>query len=138
MYSCYPGGLLNHCFKAAKFAVKINELLPENMRTETSSILKCVFLSQVGKTFMFKLNDNEWQRKTLGKMYEFTDSDVSMKAGERSVYYATKFGVTLTEEEILVRPNFYQLGEFVQQRYWQSKKDLEGQQFYDDEMKEIV
>ena len=46
--------------------------------------------------------------------------------------------VTLTEEEILVRPNFYQLGEFVQQRYWQSKKDLEGQQFYDDEMKEIV
>jgi hypothetical protein len=99
MYSCYPGGLLNHCFKSAKFAVKINELLPENMRTETSSILKCVFLSQVGKTFMFKLNDNEWQRKTLGKMYEFTDSDVSMKAGERSVYYATKFGVTLTEEE---------------------------------------
>jgi hypothetical protein len=25
--------------------------------------------------------------------------------------------VTLTEEEILARPNFYQLGEFAQQKY---------------------
>lgn len=99
MYGCYPGGLVSHCFKAAKYAVKINELLPESMRSQTPSILKCVFLSQIGKTFMFKLNDNEWQKKTLGKMYEFTDNEVSMKSGERSVHYAMKHGVTLTEEE---------------------------------------
>jgi len=99
MYGCYPGGLLSHCFKAAKYAVKINDLLPESMRSQTSSILKCVFLSQIGKTFMFKLNDNEWQKKTLGKMYDFTEHEVSMKAGERSVHYATKYGVNLTEEE---------------------------------------
>lgn len=40
--------------------------------------------------------------------------------------------VTLTEEEILGRPNFYQLGEFVQQRYWQTRRDLEGPQFDDE------
>ena len=40
--------------------------------------------------------------------------------------------VTLTEEEILARPNFYQLGEFTQQRYWQARRDLEGPQFDDD------
>ena len=40
--------------------------------------------------------------------------------------------VTLTEEEILGRPNFYQLGEFVQQRYWQTRRDLEEPQFDDE------
>ncbi len=99
MYGCYPGGLLNHCFKAAKYSIKINELLPDYMKQETSSILKCVFLSQIGKTFMFKFNDNEWQKKTLGKMYDFTENEVTMKVGERSLHYAMKHGVLLTEEE---------------------------------------
>jgi hypothetical protein len=37
--------------------------------------------------------------------------------------------VTLTEEEILVRPNHYELGKFVQEKYWQAKRDQEGHQF---------
>lgn len=40
--------------------------------------------------------------------------------------------ITLTEEEILERPNFYSLGEFVQQKYWQARRDLEGPQFDDE------
>ena len=99
MYGCYPGGLLNHCFKAAKYSVKSNELLPESMRVETSSILKCIFLSQIGKTFMFKPHPSEWHRKNLGKMYEFNEQEVSMKVGERAVYYAVTNGVTLSEDE---------------------------------------
>jgi hypothetical protein len=99
MYGCYPGGLLNHCLKAAKYSIKLNELLPENMRQNTTSILKCVFLSQIGKTFMFKFNDNEWQKKTLGKMYDFVENEVSMKASERGLHYIMKYGVELNEEE---------------------------------------
>lgn len=99
MYGCYPGGLINHCLKAAKYSIKLNELLPENMRQNTTSILKCVFLSQIGKTFMFKFNDNEWQKKTLGKMYDFVENEVSMRASERALHYIMKCGVTLNEEE---------------------------------------
>jgi hypothetical protein len=99
MYGCYPGGLLNHCMKAAKYAVQTNDLLPTKMKVEVSSIIKCVFLSQIGKVFMFKPNENDWQRKTLGKMYEFSDLPVSMKAGERAIFYSTNYGVKLTEEE---------------------------------------
>ena len=99
MYGCYPGGLLNTSLKACKYAIKINELLPENMREEVPTILKCVFLSQIGKVFLFCPNQNEWQRKTLGKMYEFCDNLVSLRVGERSVHYATKYGVELNEEE---------------------------------------
>jgi hypothetical protein len=69
------------------------------MRVQTSSILKCIFLSQIGKTFMFKPNPSEWHRKNLGKLYEFTEQEVSMKAGERAVYYATTNGVKLSEDE---------------------------------------
>jgi glycerol dehydrogenase-like iron-containing ADH family enzyme len=69
------------------------------MKVEVSSIIKCVFLSQIGKVFMFKPNENDWQRKTLGKMYEFSDLPVSMKAGERAIFYSTNYGVKLTEEE---------------------------------------
>jgi hypothetical protein len=89
MYGCYPGGLLNTSLKACKYAIKINELLPENMRQETSTILKCLFCP----------NQNEWQRKTLGKMYEFCNGLVSLRVGERSAHYATKYGVELNEEE---------------------------------------
>ena len=32
-------------------------------------------------------------------MYEFNEELVSMKVGERSIYYATKYGVDLSEEE---------------------------------------
>lgn len=40
--------------------------------------------------------------------------------------------VTLTEEEILARPNFYNLGEFASQKYWQARRDSEGPQFDDE------
>lgn len=99
MYGCFPGGLLNHCFKSAKYSIKSNEQLPETMRVEIPSLLKCIFLSQIGKTFMFKPNPSEWHRKNLGKMYEFTEQDVSMKSGERAIYYAINNGVEFSEEE---------------------------------------
>lgn len=40
--------------------------------------------------------------------------------------------VTLTEEEILTRPNHYELGELAQQKYWQARRNLEGPQFDDE------
>jgi hypothetical protein len=40
--------------------------------------------------------------------------------------------VTVTEEEILARPNHYKLGELVQHKYWQARRDFEGPQFNDE------
>lgn len=99
MVGCYPGGLLNHLIKACKYAVQINDLLPEPIKQNKDSIIKCVFLSQIGKVFMFKPNPSEWHRKNLGKMYEFSDDLVSLKTGERSAYYAINYGVKLKENE---------------------------------------
>jgi hypothetical protein len=50
--------------------------------------------------FLFKLNDSEWHRTNLGKMYVYkTEGMTAMKVGERSIYYATKFGCSLEEDE---------------------------------------
>lgn len=99
MHGCFPGGLLNTIMKACKYSIQINDLLPENQRVLKETIVKCSFLSQIGKVFMLVPNSSEWHRKNLGKMYEFKETNVKLKSSERSIYYATKYGVLLTEEE---------------------------------------
>jgi hypothetical protein len=99
MYGAYPGGLLEHIFIASKYAVKVNSILPEKLQQDISSILKCTILSQIGKVFLFIPNESEWHRTKLGKMYEFNEKLVSMRVGERSAYYCSKYNVDLTEEE---------------------------------------
>lgn len=98
MVGCYPGGLLNHIIKACKYAIKVNELLPEGVKQQPSSIVKATFLSQIGKVYMFCLSENEAQKKR-GQMYDFCDDVIRLRVGERSIYYATKYGVQLTQEE---------------------------------------
>lgn len=98
MVGCYPGGLLNNTIKACKYAIKINDVLPENVKQPIASIVRATFLSQIGKVFMFCPTENEWQHKQ-GKMYDFCDDVIRLRVGERSIYYATKYGVELSEEE---------------------------------------
>jgi len=40
--------------------------------------------------------------------------------------------VTVTEEEILSTPNYYELGEKITNKYWQAKRDLQGPQIDDE------
>lgn len=100
MYGCYPGGLLNHLMKVCKYSLQINDLLPERLRANRNSLIRVVFLSQIGKTFLYKPNQNEWFVKNKGKLYEYRNEElVDMTVGERSAFYATKYGVKLTDEE---------------------------------------
>jgi len=95
MIGCYPGGLLHYLIKACKFAIKVNETLPDRLKQSPDSIVRVVFLSQIGKVFMFKLKDGTGGNKP----YEFDDDIVRMHVGERSVYYALTHGVELSEKE---------------------------------------
>lgn len=100
MYGCYPGGLVDHILKVCKYSIQLNDLLPEKVRVNKDSIIKVVLLAQIGKSHLFKPNESEWHRNTLGKMYEYRDSEmIVMTVGERSAYYAMKCGISLSEEE---------------------------------------
>lgn len=96
MIGCYPGGLLNHIIKGCRYSLKLNEILPDELKQPVATIVKVAFLCQIGKVFMFKLPDRPAQG---GKVYDFNDDIVRSHIGERSVYYALKYGVQLTEDE---------------------------------------
>ena len=96
MIGCYPGGLLHHIIKGCTYSVKLNEILPDDLKQPVETIVKVSFLCQIGKIFTLKLPD----RPSGGnKVYDFNDDIVRLHIGERSVYYALKYGVQLTEEE---------------------------------------
>lgn len=104
MYNCYPGGLLYHLLRVCKYSIEINELLPENLKVDKLKVMKTVFLSQIGKVYLFKPNDSEWHIKNQGKYYVYRDDDKSdeipsFTVGERSIRYATQYGVKLDDEE---------------------------------------
>jgi hypothetical protein len=98
-YGAFEGGLINHLLKVAKHAVNVNNTLPEDERVNHNSLVKVCLLHQIGKAKLYKLCTSEWHRKNQGKMYEFNENLVSMRVGERSLYYAMSHGVKFTEEE---------------------------------------
>ena len=118
MYGCFPGGLLNTTIKACKYAIQINDLLPVVNRVSKESIVKCTFISQIGKVFMLIPNPSEWHKKNLGKMYDFRETDVKLKSSERSIYYASRYGVSLTEEEFQAVINYEKDSDDKQAKYF--------------------
>lgn len=99
LHNAYPGGLVDHIFTITKYAVSINNLLPENERVDINSLIKVCFLHQIGKTFLYVMCESQWHRDNQGKMYDYNEDIVAMRIGERSVFYCVKHCVDLTEEE---------------------------------------
>lgn len=99
MNNCFEGGLLDHIIRVTTYANKINNLLPESQKQDTASLVKVCFLCQIGKCFLFNDNQSQWHKDNLGKMYEFNQDLIAMRIGERSINYAVKNGVKLTDEE---------------------------------------
>lgn len=98
-HGAFEGGLIDHLLKVAKYAVNVNNTLPENKRVNQDSLVKVCLLHQIGKSNLYKPCTSEWHRKNQGKMYEFNDDLVSMRVSERSLYYAMSHGIKFTEEE---------------------------------------
>lgn len=98
LHNAFEGGLIDHSLRVTKYAVSLNELLPESMRVDKVSLVKVCCLHQIGKAKLFKYNDSTWHRER-GMMYEFNDDLIALSVGERSVMYTLKNGVDLTEEE---------------------------------------
>lgn len=99
MYGAYPGGLLHHLIRSCTYSIKVNELLPDSVKQDPSEIVRAVFLSQIGKVFMFELNTNEWEIKNLGRMYTFKDDEFKLKTGEKTLYYIMTYGVKISQNE---------------------------------------
>lgn len=98
-HNAFEGGLIDHSLRVASYAVKINNVLPEDEKVNQVSLLKVCLLHAIGKAKLYTPCTSEWHRKNQGKMYEFNNDITSMRVGERSAYYILSHGVSLTEDE---------------------------------------
>jgi hypothetical protein len=114
MIGCYPGGLLHFLNKACSYAIKVNEVLPDHLKQPPETIVRVVFLSQIGKVFMFTLKEGG----NPARPYDFNNDIVRMHVGERSVYYALTHGVKLSEIEYQAILNIEKDGDDKQAKYF--------------------
>lgn len=98
-YNAFPGGLLDFIFKVAKYAVKVNDLLPDEKKANKEALIKCAFLSQLGKVKLFTPCESEWHRVNQGKMYEYDETLIAMSICERALQYCSRFKIELSEKE---------------------------------------
>lgn len=106
MYNYFEGGLIQHVLNVAKYAILINSSLPEDKRIDEESIIRVSLIHQIGKVKMFVPQDNEWFIKNRGEHYKFNNDLLSLKVSERSVFYALKSGIDLSEDEVFAIHNY--------------------------------
>lgn len=104
LHNAFEGGLISHLLTTTKYAISINNVLPEALRVEQSSLIKVALLHQIGKAKLYSEED-KWHQDR-GMMYKFNNELTSMSVGERSTIYALSNGVELSEEEFQAIINY--------------------------------
>ena len=95
----YDGSFTETVIALTVYAIKINNLLPEEKQVSKESIAKVALLSQIGKVLLFKPQTNDWRRKNLGENYTYAELDGAIRVSERSILIAMNSGVKFTEFE---------------------------------------
>lgn len=99
--TCYDGSLLQVILRTTTpLALKINELLPENLRVDKNSIIKVCLLSHLSKCLMFIPNDNQWEVEKRGMKYKYSPYNLALKMGMRSLLMCQELGINFTPMEV--------------------------------------
>lgn len=99
--TCYEGSLLQIVLRTlTPYAIKLNEILPEEIRANQESLIKICLLQHLSKSEMFVKNDNTWEVEKMGKTFKFNPKKIALKCGARSIAFAIKLGIELTDVEI--------------------------------------
>jgi len=98
LHNAFEGGLIAHLLLTTKYAVSLNDILPDKLKVDMKSLIKVCLLSQIGKAKLYVPKNNKWHNDR-GIFYEFNEDLVSMRVGERSAHLAVSNGVSLTEVE---------------------------------------
>lgn len=105
MHGAYKGGLVEHILSVASYAIKLNNLLPDEHKIEQKSLLKVAFLHQLSICEMFTPQLSDWHIQK-GILYEYTKDRVAMHVGEKSAKMALDNGIELTDHEFQAMINF--------------------------------
>lgn len=99
--NAYDGSLVEIVLKVlTPYAVRLNELLPEEQRVDKSTLVKVCLLHQIAKAIRIVPNDNQWEIEKRGLLYKYDDSLPSIRTSLHSVSMCLECGIPLTAEEI--------------------------------------
>ena len=86
-------------YKLTAFAVKMNEMLPEEKRVNKETLIKICLLHQISKAIRLIPNDNEWEVEKRGILYKYNDENPSIRTGLHSLILAQQAGISFTADE---------------------------------------
>jgi hypothetical protein len=106
LHGAYDGGLIQHILKVTKYAIEINNILPEAKQMNKESIIRVCLIHQIGKSNMYAEQKSQWHKDNRGEMYTFNEEVLNLNTAERSMFYALKSGIELTEDEVFAIFNY--------------------------------
>ena len=99
LHNAFEGGLIAHILRVMKKAYNINNNMIEPLQVPMDSLVKVVYLHQIGKAKLYIPETSQWHKDNMGRMYNFNEDLTSMSVGERSVFYILKSNITLSDDE---------------------------------------
>ena len=97
----YDGSLIHVVLRTLTlYAIKLNDMLPENLKVDQNSLVKVCLLSHISKCEMFVKNNNQWEVEKRGMVYTYAKSDIALKMGMKSLILSQNLGIAFTPEEI--------------------------------------
>ena len=96
----YKGSLLNIILRTlTPLALKVAEILGEDVHISQDSLIKVCLLHQISKAFMFVENDNQWEIEKRGMVYKYAEMEAGLKMGMRSLLICSSLDIKFTEDE---------------------------------------
>lgn len=96
----YKGSLIESMLNITRYAVKINQLLPENKQANLNSIVKVGLLHHIAKVMLYEPNDNNWEITNRGMVYKYnSELEGALRVGERSTLLSSNAGIKFSELE---------------------------------------
>ena len=99
--NAYDGSLIEIVLKVlTPYAVRLNELLPQEIQVDKATLVKVCLLHHIGKCIKLIPNDNEWEVKNRGILYKYNQEIPSIRVGLLSLSMCCECGIILSTEEI--------------------------------------
>ena len=96
----YEGSLIETILKKlTAFAVKVNEIYPEQIAVNKFSLVKVCLLQHISKAVRLVKSTDEWRRNKLGELYTYTSGMPAIGIGLHSLIMATECGIDFTPFE---------------------------------------
>lgn len=97
----YEGSLIETILgKLTVFAVKLNNLYPEEIRVNKKSLVKVCLLQHISKCQRMTKQTNVWRKNNLGEIYTYADGLPAIGTGLHSLMMAAGAGIELLPFEV--------------------------------------